>query len=247
MNMLLRRLLQSSSRSFTRGFPVATLALLVGCAAAPQRSAEESAAVAWPTFAAPQAGEQVYRIDAAASKLRIRVDPEGPMARLGHSHIIGGNVLSGIVVLGDGHRSARLDLRLDASSLEVDKPRWRAEAGLQTELDAAAISGTRSNMRGERVLDVETHPEISIRSIGVAGPAWLPDVTVRIRLRGEVREAVVPVSVERTGARLTATGTMDLLQSDFGIEPFSTAGGALRVSDRMRIRFRIIAEKAAGQ
>ncbi|HKL51016.1 MAG TPA: YceI family protein [Wenzhouxiangellaceae bacterium] len=216
---------------------------MVGCAAAPQRNLEESASVAWPTFAAPQAGEDVYRIDPEASQLRIRVDPEGPMARLGHSHVIGGSVFGGIVALGEGHQSARLDLRVDVSALQVDKPQWRADAGLETELDDAAISGTRNNMLGARVLDAQRYPEISIRSTGIEGPAWLPDVTVRIRLRGQVREIVVPVAVERTGTRLTASGAMDLLQSDFGIEPFSAAGGTLRVSDRMRIRFRIIAEK----
>ena len=166
------------------------------------------------------------------------------MARLGHSHVIGGNPISGVVVLGNGPETARAELTIDASALEVDKPQWRVAEGLEPELDAGTISGTRANMRGERVLDVANHPEISIRSVKVNGPAWLVDVTARIRLRGEVREIVVPVAVERTERRLTASGALDLLQSDFGIEPFSAAGGALRVSDRMRIRFRISADRA---
>jgi polyisoprenoid-binding protein YceI len=151
------------------------------------------------------------------------------------------------VVLDSEHGNARVDLSVDASALEVDKPEWRAADGLEPELDEAAISGTRANMRGERVLDVTNHPEISIRSLSVDGPTWLPDVTVRIRLRGEVREVVVPIAVERTDRRLIASGAIDLLQSDFGIQPFSTAGGALRISDRMRIRFRIIAESARNE
>jgi len=169
------------------------------------------------------------------------------MARLGHSHIIGGSVISGTVILGDGHESARLDLSIDASALEVDRPEWRAAAGLEADLDQSAISGTRANMLGKRVLNTESYPEISVRSTGVSGPAWLADVTVRIRLVGEVLEVVVPVAVERTDRRLIASGKIDLLQSDFGIEPFSTAGGALRVSDRMRIRFRIAAERIRQQ
>ena len=113
----------------------------------------------WPDFA-PQAGpaEATYRVDPESSQLRIRVDPEGPMARLGHSHIVGGNVVRGVVVLGNRHDDARLNLELDASSLDVDRPEWRAAEGLEPELDPEAISGTRSNMRGERVLDVAGHP-----------------------------------------------------------------------------------------
>lgn len=236
-------LCQSSRPRISRVFAVAAFTLLVGCAGAPARPGTESGSLPWPGFAPPKPDETTYRVDPDASKLRIRVDPEGSMARLGHSHIIGGNAISGTVVLNSDHESARLDLTINASALDVDKPEWRAAEGLESALDDTAISGTRANMRGERVLDVENHPEISIRSLSVAGPPWLPDVTLRIRLRGEVREVVVPTAVERKDRRLIAIGAIDLLQSEFGIQPFSTAGGALRVSDRMRIRFRIVAEK----
>lgn len=250
MNMLLRAYRQSPLDPTRRAIPgvaaLIGLALLVGCTSVPERPAEGSASVPWPDFAPTEAGEAVYRVVPESSHLRIRVDPEGPMARLGHSHVIGGNAVTGIVVLGSGAGSARLDLEIDAASLDVDRPEWRSAAGLEPELDADAISGTRSNMRGERVLDVAGHPKIPVRSVGVAGPAWLPDVTARIRLRGKVREVTVPVAVERTDERLIASGALELLQSDFGIEPFSAAGGALRVSDRMRIRFRIVAERESG-
>ena len=222
---------------------IAAFALLAGCSGAPERPVAVSQSVPWPEFAPPKPGDRVYRIDTDSSELRIRVDPEGPMARFGHSHIIGGNVISGSVVLGDAQHAARLDLRIDTSSLDVDRPQWRADAGLDAALDPDAISGTRSNMRSDRVLDSVNHPAISIRSVGVEGPTWLSDVTVRIRIRGNVSEVTVPVAVEFDERRLTASGATDLLQSDFGIEPFSAAGGALRVSDRMQIRFRIVAEE----
>jgi len=255
MNMLLRlfrRLFRRlSSRPpgqlILRVPAVVAFTLLFGCTGPPERPAEAPASVPWPEFAPPQPNETTFRVDPADSELRIRVDPEGAMARLGHSHIIGGSVISGTVILGDDDESARLDLGIDPSALEVDRPDWRAAEGLEAELDQSAISGTRANMLGERVLNAEIHPEISVRSTAVSGPAWLPDVTARIRLRGTVREVIVPVSVERTARRLIASGKIDLLQSDFGIEPFSTAGGALRVSDRMRIRFRIVAEKVSQQ
>jgi len=247
MNMLLRAYRKSPlnpRRRAIRGISaVSVLALLVGCTGVPERPAEEAASVPWPDFAPAESGEAVYRVVPESSHLRIRVDPEGPMARLGHSHVMGGDVVTGTVVLGSSAGSARLELEIDAALLDVDRPEWRSAAGLEPKLDPEAISETRSNMRGERVLDVAGHPKIRVRSVGVAGPAWMPDVTVRIRLRGEVREATVPVAVERTDQRLSASGALDLLQSDFGIEPFSAAGGALRVSDRMQIRFRIVAER----
>lgn len=229
MNMLLRFI------------SLLAVALLIGCAGTPTEREPASTVAEWPEFPALQADEILYQIDPDASVILIRVDPEGPMARLGHSHIIGGAVVSGRVVTGSNSANARLDLKIDTTLLEVDKPEWRRAEGLEPVLDADAIEGTRSNMRGEQVLDVAQHPEIRIRSTAVRGPDWMPVVTARIRLRDVVREVEVPVAVVRSGQRLQAIGRFELLQSDFGIEPFSAAGGTLRVSDRMQIRFRITA------
>jgi len=216
-------------------------ALLIACATAPAPQEQAPEAAQWPPFSGPAPDETVFRVDRLASQVRIRVDPAGPMARLGHSHVVGGPVISGIIVIGNDNADSRFDLSIDATALEVDRPEWRRAQDLEPELDASAIQGTRDNMRSARVLDVARHPEIAIRSTAIKGPDWLPTVTLRIRLRGEVRELAVPVAVERAGPRIVASGQFDLRQSDFGIQPFSTAGGALRVADRMRIRFRIVA------
>ena len=221
--------------------PILSCALLVGCAATPGLPGRAPVPSEWPAFSPPAPGETVFRVDSEASKVLIRVDPEGPMARLGHSHVIGGPVISGIVVTDGDRADARLDLKIDAAALEVDRPEWRRAQGLEPELDAEAIRGTRDNMRSERVLDADRHPEIGLRSVAITGPDWMPLVTVRIRLRGQVREVSVPVAVIRTARRIEAIGHLELFQSDFGIQPYSAAGGALRVSDRMRIRFRIVA------
>lgn len=246
MNMLLPVVPTSSNRALRRISTLAAFAFLVGCAGAPERISNDLRSVPWPEFAQQKPNETLYRIDTAASHLRIRVDPEGPMARLGHSHVIGGSVISGTILVSDGGDGARADLSVDAAALEVDAPPWRAADGLEPELDQAAIAATRKNMLGERVLDVADHPEISIRTVQVSGPIWMADATARIRLRGEVREVVFPVAVDLTDRQLTVRGVFDLLQTEFGIEPFSAAGGALRVSDRMRIRFLIVAKKDGG-
>jgi hypothetical protein len=49
----------------------------------------------------------------------------------------------------------------------------------------------------------------------------------------------VPAAVREQGDRLVAEGEFDILQSDFGIAPFSVAMGALQVQDRLRVRFSI--------
>jgi hypothetical protein len=57
------------------------------------------------------------------------------------------------------------------------------------------------------------------------------------------REVQVPVRIAAEGAKLTASGEFDILQTEFGIKPFSVALGALEVQDKLHIKFSVVAEK----
>lgn len=184
---------------------------------------------------------QRFRVDREASEVRIVVYPAGSLARFGHPHVIGGPVIDGEVVLAETLADSGLRLRIDLSALEVDRASWREDEGFYPEMSESAIDGTRDNLRSARVLDVANHPEIIIESLSLTGPRWQPDIELRINLRGQAREISVPVALALSDSHLIATGRMTLRQSDFGIEPFSTAGGSLQVADDILIRFRIVA------
>jgi hypothetical protein len=57
---------------------------------------------------------------------------------------------------------------------------------------------------------------------------------------------VVPTTIVMTGERLTASGEFDILQTDFGMKPFSVVLGALEVQDRLHVRFNLEAVKDGG-
>jgi polyisoprenoid-binding protein YceI len=205
----------------------------------PTRDAD-TAAPSWPPGRA-------YRVDPDASMLRFVVYPAGPLARIGHPHVIGGGDIDGRVVIAEPFERSRLALRVDVAALEVDRPEWRAREGFEAERPADSIAATRQNMLGPGQLDADRHPAIRIESLSITGPRWQPDVTARIELAGTARELTVPVALEIGEAALTATGRFVIRQSDFGIEPFSAAGGNLRVADEVLVRFRIRAEADARQ
>lgn len=217
------------------------LLALAGCASPGDPSVGTSSrAVDTPAEPAAIAG-RAFRVDPEESRLRMRVDPAGPMARLGHVHIIGGNALDGHIIVAPDWRQSALDLSVNVHSLEVDRPEWRDAAGLDEGPDADAVAGTRDNLLGPEVLDAERYPHVRIVGTGLSGPPWMPDATVQIHLRDQVREMTVPVSLEMDQHRLTATGYLELEQQAFGMEPFSAAGGAMRVADVIIVRFRIVA------
>lgn len=225
--------------------PVAFLLLvLAGCQSLPQ--APDGVSRAIPTEAAVPpwpAGTRLV-VDRDQSKLRLIVRAEGPMARLGHPHVIGGKVIEGEIVLADPFRDSALRLSIDVGNLALDRPEWLAAEGFEPEVDDEAIDGTRRNMLSPALLDVESHPLIRIESIAINGPRWQPDIHARVTLAGETLELTVPVVVEINEDTLAAAGRFVIRQTDFGLTPYSTAGGALRVADEVLVRFRIEAKAA---
>jgi polyisoprenoid-binding protein YceI len=93
------------------------------------------------------------------------------------------------------------------------------------------------------VLDGEHYAEVKLRSAKVGGTLEAPQVTAHITIKDASRDVEVPVTIAVEGAKLSASGEFDVLQSDFGIKPFSVALGALEVQDRLHIKFKIAAEK----
>jgi len=222
------------------------LFLLIACQAQPRNGIEGVTAqevseqiASWPADASD------FVVDTAASELRIVVYPDGPLARLGHSHVIGGEVISGQVALAEPWQNSALRLAVDVEGLEVDRPEWRRDEGFERDPSASAIEGTGENMRSPAVLDVDRYPLIEIESLGLRGPRWQPDIDLRIRLRGTTRELTAPIALMILDDRIVATGQLSLRQSDFGMEPFSVAGGQLAVADEILIRFRIVAKPSS--
>src|SRR5690606_17823529 len=102
--------------------------------------------------------------------------------------------------------------------------------------------GTKRNMLKPEVLDAERYATISLRAAKVSGSVESPVVTALITLKGVTREVSVPVELAVDARRLTATGAFDILQTEFGMKPFSAALGALEVQDRLHLEFKVVAE-----
>lgn len=221
--------------------PVVLLLALAGCQTMPPAPDGVSRATEPDSAPSPWPEGQRFSVVREASRLRLIVRSEGPMARLGHPHVIGGAVVDGEIVLADPFDDSALRLSIDVEDLAVDRPAWRAAEGFEPVVEDDAIADTRRNMLSADQLDAANHPEIRIESITISGPRWQPDIRAQVTLAGETRELTVPVSLEIDEDRLTATGRFAIRQTDFGLTPYSAAGGALRVSDQVLIRFRISA------
>jgi hypothetical protein len=212
-------------------------ALLAGCAAVPPPApltlpAPDNAA-SWYRQA-EAAGSKVLVIDPAQSLIAVTVRRGGPLARLGHDHVVASRGVTGFAAPAEGR--ADFSFRLDQMS--VDEPALRHAANLDTQPSDEAIAGTRANML-TRVLEAERFPVVTLHAqqIGAAGQAFRLAVT----LHGVTREVIASARIDSGTEGVAASGTLTLSQTDFGITPMSIMGGAMTVLDPMELRFRIVA------
>lgn len=219
------------------------LALLSACAStSPERTEQRLAwtdQVQWPELSPPEAGQLLEVVE---SDVRIVVLPAGRLARFGHPHVIGGDVISGRVLLTEDPIESWVDLAIDVGQLVVDRPDWRAAEGFDPALEQQAIDDTRANLMSEAVLHVDEFPRILLRGIELSGPAWAADLQAYVQIRDQVRSRRLPVRWSRTERGLSASGSFTLRQSEFGLTPFSALSGALSVTDELTVRFRVVAE-----
>jgi YceI-like domain len=221
--------------------------LLAACGAPKPRPAAPQNAAASVPAPNPSAG-RIYRIDEGQSELRILVYRAGPLARLGHNHVIVNRSVHGTVGLGDAKGAPSLSLRVPAAAFVVDDARARAGEGADFAGDVSddAKSGTLRNMLGTSLLDADEFPEIAVDCIAATGMPGLPGsgtpiVSVVVSVAGHESRFDVPVALTGDARRLSATGSLELRQSELGLTPYSLMLGALQVQDALTIKFQFVA------
>ncbi|MFI7618333.1 YceI family protein [Nonomuraea terrae] len=85
----------------------------------------------------------------------------------------------------------------------------------------------------EKVLQVGRHPAITFRSRGIGGTPESFRIEGDLELAGATRPLVVEGTLDAAHAR----GSAVIVQSQWGIKPYSAFFGALKLNDEVEIRF----------
>lgn len=235
-----------------QGAVILSLAL-AACAAPPPRPPAPPAPVgpAAPAAGAPEntappyAGTR-YRIDPSQSELRVLVYRAGPMASLGHNHVISTRSLHGWAVFGGDAAAAAFALTAPVADFVVDDPTLRAEAGADfaEEVNDEARSGTLHNMMGPAVLNAANFSALKITSVSVSGARGALRARVALEVAGHESMLAVPFALHASPHRLAASGEFSVSQSSIGLMPFSIFLGALKVQDELKVKFKFVAVPA---
>lgn len=223
-----------------RKFLIALTALTCGCALPPK--ALPPAAPQAPV-AAPSGPFQRY--DIVAAKVEVRVYRDGPMAQLGHNHLITSDALSGTIALREPRSDSGFTLELPLASLVVDDPAARSRAGPEFAKDVPQDDreATKRNMLGSALLDAKRQPVLRLTAERIEGGPSEYRARVRVGIRGEERIIGVPLSLSIDGERLSVHASFKLRHADLGLTPYTVALGVLRVRDEFEVDCRLDAKR----
>src|SRR5258708_15727677 len=179
-------------------------------------------------------------MDGKQSKLEIHVYREGFLKAFGHDHLISATELSGQMHL------AQPNLAESSVTFVVKTPSLVVVDPGETEKDRNEVQAT---MLGDKVLDATRYPQIQFISSRVRSVTQKEGVTElqvdgTLRLHGVEKPVTVPVRLRTEGGNLTADGELSLLQCNYGIAPIKVGGSAVRVRDKLKISFHIVAEES---
>ena len=189
------------------------------------RAALAAAAVVWAMVVAVRGDGRP--VDTERSTLTVFVYKSGMFSAFADDHVIRAPIASGTI---SDEAPLAVSIEVKAASLKVLDPK----------LSADKRADVQARMLGPEVLDTAAHPDITFRSTEIAPAGELRwTVTGELSIHGKTQPA--KFAVERREGRYRGTAT--LKQRDFGIQPISIAGGAVKVKDELKVEFDIVAQR----
>lgn len=186
-----------------------------------------------------QQSDTTFAIDSDNSTLRVYVGRAGPLARMGHNHVVHSKGMSGEINLASVPEESSASFELPLSSFIVDEQSERDRAaadqreGFDTQPGRRAIEGTRRNMMSEDVLNEELFPTITanISTVSVSDEQW--NFSIALNISGNTVELELPAEVNISGANINVAANFSLQHEDLGLSVFTALGGSLRVAERL--------------
>jgi polyisoprenoid-binding protein YceI len=197
-------------------------------------------AVSVPFFssvAGPPKGKS-YLVKKDKSEFKIYVYKAGFASGFAHDHVMGVEKFTGQVNCDpDQPKKSSVFIKIQSPSLKVLDPK----------VSVSDREKIKKSMDSDEVLDVKKYPTIKFLSSAVKvvkrGKEIQLKVTGTLYLHGKKKKITIPIAITfPKSGQLVAVGKYTLTQTDFGITPYSAYLGAVKVKDKIDIKFKIVNE-----
>jgi polyisoprenoid-binding protein YceI len=175
-----------------------------------------------------------YRVNTKESQIEIHLFKGGFLGALGDNHLISLTHFSGTANLSQTD-SWTADLSGEATSLKVIDPWGNSSERKEVE----------ETMLGPTQLDVSHFPSIKLRSVSFdptsQDTAW--HLVAEVELHGVTRKVRFSLDCQQVGDTLHIRGKKMFKLTDFNIQPFSTAFGAVKVKNDFEVTYDIVLDR----
>lgn len=173
--------------------------------------------------------ESAWTLTAAEGELQIVTGVAGPASKMGHRLTIA-MASWRADVQWRGQEPTAAELVVDVDSLQVVK----GEGGV-TPLTGPEKGVVRANAL--KALDVKKYPTITFSADDIVKTAVGYRLEGAVEIHGTSRPQTVDVGVEDAGAVWVMTATVPVVQTQFGVKPYSLFMGSLKVADEVMLTF----------
>jgi len=176
------------------------------------------------------------QIDLGNSRVYVYVGKTG----LGHEHGVVGRIRQGAIQLGADQNAGQIVF--DMASFEADTAKARKYVGLNGSTEKSTKRKVNANMRGPGVLDIRQYPTAlftvrSSRPLSTKSERGFPQYRLdgKLTLHGVAQPVRITVDAEPKDGWIHLRGGFSMLQTSYGITPFSKAFGAVGITDQLKI------------
>ncbi len=178
-----------------------------------------------------------FVIDATASRFTVQAFATGLLSSFGHNPTIGIRDFSGeIECEPESYSNARVHVAVRTSAMEVlDEMKRDDRQKLEQEMYGTVLEVSRFP---EAVFDSK---QITVQKLGA--DLLRAQVSGDLTFHGTTQAHSFDARVTILGSMLRISGEFPLRQSDYGIKPFSAAGGTLKLKDELKFGFELVARR----
>jgi len=202
-----------------------------------------SGLLVWSTALVAQS--TTYAVNPTDSYIHIYTDTAGVLEVFSHKHLIAITQIEGEVAITPEGQSAYLIVRPQDFLVDDNVERARAaDPGFREPVGENIQTGSKTNMLGERLLNVEEYPGIEV-NIQLDQLSATPLLAVTVHILGQDRHLQIPAILQVDEQQIRATGYFEISHADLGLQPYVAMGGLLRVAEQLRVQFDIRADANA--
>ncbi|MGI8752782.1 MAG: YceI family protein [Acidimicrobiales bacterium] len=173
---------------------------------------------------APSSG--TYQIGPSDGSLTIRTQKAGVGAKMAHNLVLEAKSWSGTVNFdADDPAASNGEVTVQPASLEVID----FSGGVKPLSD-----GDRKDIAkniNDKALQTKKYPDITFRTTSVAGGGAAYTVEGELTITGQTKPTTLEVTVD--GSQVVVKGRV--VQTDFGVKPYSAMLGALKIDDAVEV------------